>query len=183
MDERIFFSVEYEEKPENRESIKKMRDAIGSETRKAILRKIVREPTTATTLADDLELSKPGVGKHLEILKQANLIRETQVAEKKYKNEKYYEATFPFLTLEDHKKIRAVIERITEAIEPTIKSFKEDLEKAFEETTMAQKGGKLADLSSEIRLELGMKVGGLLEFEGWPLKDRPWFVKASEKYK
>ena len=102
-------------------------------------------------------------------------------AERKYKNEKYYEATFPFLTLEDRQKIEAVIDKIAQAIRPTIKSFKGDLEKVFKETSMAQKGGQLDDLSSLIRVGLGLRVGNLLEFGGWPLKNRPWFVIANEE--
>lgn len=48
--------------------------ALASETRIAILRALSQKPHTLTDLANHLQISKPGVMKHLDLLQEAGLV-------------------------------------------------------------------------------------------------------------
>jgi DNA-binding transcriptional ArsR family regulator len=48
--------------------------ALASETRIAILRGLSQKPMTLTDLANHLQISKPGVMKHLDLLQEAGLV-------------------------------------------------------------------------------------------------------------
>jgi DNA-binding transcriptional ArsR family regulator len=48
--------------------------ALASETRIAILRALSQKPMTLTDLANHLQISKPGVMKHLDLLQEAGLV-------------------------------------------------------------------------------------------------------------
>lgn len=50
-------------------------DALGSETRRAILRVLESGPRTVGQIAGELPVSRPAVSKHLRMLEEAQLVR------------------------------------------------------------------------------------------------------------
>lgn len=52
--------------------------AVADPTRRAILDRLRAGPAPVNALADDFRSSRPAVSKHLRVLRQANLVTETQ---------------------------------------------------------------------------------------------------------
>lgn len=50
-------------------------DALGSDTRRQILRIVARGPRTVGEIASELPVSRPAVSKHLRLLEDATLVR------------------------------------------------------------------------------------------------------------
>lgn len=51
-------------------------DALGDPTRRAILDRLLRSPTSVGALADEFPISRPAISQHLRILKDARLVTD-----------------------------------------------------------------------------------------------------------
>jgi len=73
---------------------------LSDETRLAITVLLcLKGPLTAKQIADELELAQSTVLDHINKLKEAMVIKEVEVSEKKYKREKYYDIDIvPYFT-------------------------------------------------------------------------------------
>jgi len=49
-------------------------DALGDQTRRAILNRLLDGPVSVGELAEDFPVSRPAISQHLRILKEANLV-------------------------------------------------------------------------------------------------------------
>jgi len=54
----------------------KQLNALGDETRRAILSRLLDGPMAVGKLADDFPISRPAISQHLRILKEANLVTD-----------------------------------------------------------------------------------------------------------
>jgi DNA-binding transcriptional ArsR family regulator len=54
-------------------------DAVGDGTRRAILERLLDQPSAVGELAAGLPVSRPAVSQHLRVLKQAHLVTDRQV--------------------------------------------------------------------------------------------------------
>ncbi len=53
--------------------------ALGDPTRRAVFERVAARPSAVGVLARGLPVSRPAVSQHLRVLKEAGLVRETQV--------------------------------------------------------------------------------------------------------
>jgi len=51
-------------------------DALGDATRRAIVQRLLREPTTVGRLAGEFPVSRPAISQHLRVLKEARLVTD-----------------------------------------------------------------------------------------------------------
>jgi DNA-binding transcriptional ArsR family regulator len=59
-------------------------DALGDETRRALLERLRRGPLAVGELARGLPVSRPAVSQHLRVLKEARLVRAETVGTRNY---------------------------------------------------------------------------------------------------
>jgi DNA-binding transcriptional ArsR family regulator len=58
-------------------------DAVGDRTRRAILGRLVGGPLSVAELADGMAVGRPAVSQHLKVLKQAGLVTDRQVGNRR----------------------------------------------------------------------------------------------------
>jgi DNA-binding transcriptional ArsR family regulator len=58
-------------------------DALGDATRRAILARLLKGPTPVGEIARDFPMSRPAISQHLHILKQANLVIDRPVGNRR----------------------------------------------------------------------------------------------------
>lgn len=51
-------------------------DALGDATRRAIVERLLRGPTSVGRLADEFPVSRPAISQHLRVLKEARLVTD-----------------------------------------------------------------------------------------------------------
>lgn len=59
-------------------------DALGDETRRALLLRLRKGPLAVSELAEGAQVSRPAVSQHLRILKKANLVRDRAQGRNRY---------------------------------------------------------------------------------------------------
>lgn len=121
-------------------------------TKERVLNAVARRPKTIAHLATELGLSQPTVHAHVNDLLKSELLRASEVREKRHPAENYYEPGFPVIKQAD----RQVFEPICNAL-----------------------AGQLADLFEARRAQFEAALGKTgLPAEGWELPDVAQYLFA-----
>jgi|YelNatPaOPRAMG01_1025707.scaffolds.fasta_scaffold01351_6 DNA-binding transcriptional ArsR family regulator len=93
---------------------------LSDETRLAITVLLcLKGPLTAKQMADELGLSPSTVLDHINKLKEAMVIKEVEVPEKKYKREKYYDVDIVPYFIDEREEIRKKISKYADILKQT----------------------------------------------------------------
>lgn len=116
-------------------------------TKEKLLNAVAREPKTVAQLAADLRLSQPTVHSHVTELMASELLCESEVAEKRYATERYYEPNFPVVRADERAEFEAVCDAIAQRIAELFEENMPQLKRAFERTELAARGARFEDVS------------------------------------
>ncbi len=121
---------------------------ISSETKEIILNKTYRSPKTVTQLAREIGLSQPAIHKHVKELVHNDMLRTVSVSDdvKSYRVEQYYEPNFPVVFLEDLAQFEPSCRTTAERIAEIFWEQKKALEKAFDSTSLEDRGYEIGDI-------------------------------------
>lgn len=115
-------------------------------TKEEILNLIAREPRTISQLAEELSLSPPSVHTHISEMMKSELLRESVEWEKKHPTERYYEPNFPIVKAPERARFESVCREMANEMAELFERRKEEFERVFNETSLGERGWKLADL-------------------------------------
>lgn len=115
-------------------------EAVGSDTAREILRRLLAEPLTASELATELDMTVETVSYHLEALEERELISEcdTVYSEKGREMTVYAIATDPTVVIfgssDDEAQLRAAVSQLASALGPVavLIALKQSLSDVFE---------------------------------------------------
>lgn len=117
---------------------------LADETRLAITVLLcLKGPLTAKQIADELELSSSTILDHLRKLKDALLIKEVDVPEKKYKQERYYDIDLVPYFMDEREEMARRIDKYLDILkQTTITVFEKCLDELadYKNTLMAKHG-------------------------------------------
>jgi DNA-binding transcriptional ArsR family regulator len=116
-------------------------------TKEKLLNAVAREPKTVAQLAADLRLSQPTVHSHVMELVASELLCESEVSEKRYATERYYEPNFPVVRAEERAEFEAVCDAIAQHFAGVFEKSLPQLKRAFERTQLAARGSTFEDVS------------------------------------
>ena len=135
-------------------------------TKEEILNLVAREPKTISQLADALKLSAPSVHTHINDMIKSELLRESVEWEKKYPAERYYEPNFPVFAAKDCAEFLEVCEEMAEKLAALFERKEPHLKRAFNRTTLPQRGWDLTDVTQCIFANVQRAARTLLEERG-----------------
>lgn len=125
----------------------------------------LKGPMTTKQIAEELELAPSTVLDHLKKLKEALLIKEVEVAEKKYKRERYYDVDFVPYFIDELEKIveksRKFIDILAQTAIVVFEKCLDELAEFYENTLMAKHGFTLED--SEVRHFIWVSIWNALD--------------------
>ncbi|RLF01847.1 MAG: hypothetical protein DRJ59_05120, partial [Thermoprotei archaeon] len=79
----------------------------------------LKGPLTAKQIAEELEFSPSTILDHLKKMREAMVIKEVEVPEKKYKRERYYDVDFVPYFLDERKEIGRRISKYVDILKQT----------------------------------------------------------------
>ena len=135
-------------------------------TKEVILNLVAREPKTISQLAESLNLSAPSVHAHINDMMKSELLRESVEWEKKYPAERYYEPNFPVFKGEECSEFRSLCEEMAEQIAELFEKRRRKLERAFDNTGLAEHGWDFSDITQCLYANMQRKARTLLEQRG-----------------
>ena len=135
-------------------------------TKEQILTLLAREPKTISQLAGALNLSAPSVHTHINDMLQSELVRESEEFEKKHPTERYYEPNFPVFKAEECGEFRGLCEEMAEQLATLFERRRAKIERAFANTTLADHGWELSDITHCLYANMYRGARALLEKRG-----------------
>ena len=116
-------------------------------TKEEILNLVALEPKTISQLAEALQLSPPSVHTHINDMMKSELLRESEVWEKKHPTERYYEPNFPVFKADECHEFRALCEEMAQQVVALFESNRTNMQRAFEKTELKNKGWEFSDVT------------------------------------
>jgi DNA-binding transcriptional ArsR family regulator len=135
-------------------------------TKEEILNLVAREPRTISQLAEALGLSAPSVYAHVSDMLKSELLREAVEWEKTHPAERYYEPNFPVIKEEEAEELCRLCDDLAEKVAALFRRRRRQLEKAFGETPLAERGWDFAEVAQFIFASAQRRARGLLEQDG-----------------
>ena len=135
-------------------------------TKEEILNLVAREPRTISQLAEALGLSAPSVYAHVSDMLKSELLREAVEREKAHPAERYYEPNFPVIKEEEAEELCRLCDDLAEKVAALFRRRRRQLEKAFGETPLAERGWDFAEVAQFIFASAQRRARGLLERDG-----------------
>ena len=135
-------------------------------TKEQILTLLADEPKTLSQLAQALNLSAPSVHTHLNDMLKSELLRESEEFEKKHPSERYYEPNFPIFKAEECAEFRTLCEEMAEQLATLFERRRAKIERAFKNTSLADHGWKLSDVTHCLYANMYRGARTLLEERG-----------------
>lgn len=135
-------------------------------TKEEILNLIAQEPKTISQVADALELSAPSVYTHVRDMLTSELLREATAREKTHPAERYYEPNFPVIRQEEADDLCGLCEDLAVKVATLFKRHQRQLEKAFRQTPLADRGWEFADVAQYVYASVQRGARERLEQDG-----------------
>lgn len=135
-------------------------------TKEEILNLVSREPKTIAQLAKELGLTQPSIHTHISEMMASELLRESVEWEKKYPTERYYEPNFPVVKADEQREFEALCQEMAERVADLFEKRRKQLERAFDRTTLAERGWKFSDLTHYLYAHVQRGARELLEERG-----------------
>jgi DNA-binding transcriptional ArsR family regulator len=135
-------------------------------TKEEVLNLVAREPRTISQLAEALGLSAPSVYAHVSDMLKSELLREAVEWEKTHPAERYYEPNFPVIKEEEAEELCLLCDELAEKVAALFRRRRRQLEKAFGETPLAERGWDFAEVAQFIFASAQRRARGLLERDG-----------------
>lgn len=135
-------------------------------TKEEILNLVAREPRTISQLAGALGLSAPSVHTHVSDMLKSELLREAAEWEKTHPAERYYEPNFPVIKEEDAAQLCYLCDDLAVKVANLFRKHRGQLERAFQETPLAQRGGDFTEVAQYIFASVQRGARELLEKDG-----------------
>jgi DNA-binding transcriptional ArsR family regulator len=135
-------------------------------TKEEILNLIAQEPKTISQVADALGLSAPSVYTHVRDMLTSELLREATDWEKTHPAERYYEPNFPVIRQEEADDLCGLCEDLAVKIATLFKRHQRQLEKAFRQTPLADRGWDFPDVAQYVYASVQRGARERLEQDG-----------------
>jgi DNA-binding transcriptional ArsR family regulator len=135
-------------------------------TKEEILNLVAREPQTISQVADALGLSAPSVYAHVRDMLKSELLREAVEWEKTHPAERYYEPNFPVIKEEESEELCRLCDELAERVAALFKKHRRQLEKAFRETPLAERGWDFAEAAQYVFASVQRGARERLEQDG-----------------
>jgi len=135
-------------------------------TKEEILNLVAREPRTISQLAETLGLSAPSVYAHVSDMLKSELLREAVEWEKTHPAERYYEPNFPVIKEQEAEELCRLCDDLAGKVAALFKKHRRQLEKAFGETPLAERGWDFAEVAQFVFAGAQRRARGLLEQDG-----------------
>jgi DNA-binding transcriptional ArsR family regulator len=135
-------------------------------TKEEILNLVAQEPKTISQLADALGLSPPSVYTHVRDLLRSELLREPGEWEKTHPAEHYYEPNFPVIKEDEAAELCGLCDDLAQRLATLFKRHRRQLEKAFRETPLADRGWNFAQVAQYVYASVQRGARELLEQDG-----------------
>ncbi len=135
-------------------------------TKEEILNLVAREPRTISQVAEALGLSAPSVHTHVSEMLKSELLREAVEWEKTHPAERYYEPNFPVIREEEAEELCRLCDELAGKVAALFRRHRRQLEKAFGETPLAERGWDFAEVAQFIFASAQRRARGLLEHDG-----------------
>lgn len=142
---------------------------ISSETKEIILNKTYRKPKTVTQLAKEIGLSQPAIHKHVKELLASDMMKAAKISEtdKTYRVEQYFEPNFPVMLKEDQAELETACKNAASSIAEIYWKKREELETAFNKTTLAERGHEFTDILDYLYSKIRRIARDELEVQGF----------------
>jgi DNA-binding transcriptional ArsR family regulator len=131
-----------------------------------ILNLVAREPMTISQVAEALGLSAPSVYTHISEMLQSELLREAAEWEKTHPSERYYEPNFPVIREEEAAELCDLCDDLAARVAALFKKHRRQLEKAFRETLLADRGWDFAEVAQYVFASVQRGAREMLEQDG-----------------
>ena len=135
-------------------------------TKEEILNLVAREPRTISQLAGALSLSAPSVHTHVSDMLKSELLREAVEWEKTHPAERYYEPNFPVIKAEEAAELCELCDDLAAKVASLFKKHRRQLEKAFRETPLAERGWDFAEVAQYVYASVQRGARERLEQDG-----------------
>lgn len=135
-------------------------------TKEEILNLVAREPKTISQLAEALKLSPPSVHTHINDMMKSELLRESEVWEKKHPTERYYEPNFPVFKADECEEFRALCEEMAQRVVALFEGERSKMERAFKKTKLEDEGWEFSDITQCLFTNVQRGARTLLEQRG-----------------
>jgi len=135
-------------------------------TKEEILNLVSKEPQTISQLAKELDLKPASVHTHINQMMTSELLRESEEWEKRHPSERYYEPNFPVVKADECAEFDALCQEMAERVADIFEKRLPQLERAFNKTTIAERGWELLDLSQYLYACVQRGARELLEGRG-----------------
>jgi len=135
-------------------------------TKEEILNLVSREPKTISQLAEALNLSAPSVHTHVNEMTKSELLRESEVWEKKYPIERYYEPNFPVFKAGECEEFQELCEAMAHQVATVFERNRAKMERAFGRTELASHGWKFSDITQCLFANMQRSARSILEQRG-----------------
>ena len=135
-------------------------------TKEQIINLVAKEPKTISQLAEALSLSPPSVYTHINDLMKSELLRESEEWEKQYPTERYYEPNFPVFKAEECAEFKALCQEMSKEVGALFERKRPKIERAFRQTSLAERGWELSDITQCLYANMQRGARALLEQSG-----------------
>ena len=146
---------------------------LAGRTKEEIINLIAESPKTISQLAKVLDLSPPSVFKHVNELLESELIRDSVEREKSHPKERYYEPNFPVVSADECADVVGLCDEVSDEIVSLFEGCLPRFEKAFEHSTLAERGWSLKDVSQCLFAHIQRRARQTLEEKGSLLSAQP----------
>ncbi|MCI0488987.1 MAG: winged helix-turn-helix domain-containing protein [Blastocatellia bacterium] len=156
-------------------------------TKEEILKIVAQEPRTVAQIAKAMDLSQPSIHTHVREMIESELLRESSEMEKQYPSERYYEPNFPVVKADEVAEFEAICREASELVAGLFEKNSKRLEKAFDKTSLAERGWTFEDLGQFLFARIQRGARHLLEERGvFPSRQKhkngvDWVFWAEEK--
>lgn len=116
-------------------------------TKEEILNLVAQEPKTISQVAEALGLSPPSVYTHVRDMLKSELLRSATESEKAHPAERYYEPNFPVIKADEAAELCGLCDELAGKVAALFKRHHRQLEKAFHETPLADRGWDFAQVA------------------------------------
>ena len=116
-------------------------------TKEEILNLVAQEPKTISQVAEALGLSPPSVYTHVRDMLKSELLRGATESEKAHPAERYYEPNFPVIKADEAAELCGLCDELAGKVAALFKRHQRQLEKAFHETPLADRGWDFAQVA------------------------------------
>jgi DNA-binding transcriptional ArsR family regulator len=135
-------------------------------TKEEILNLVAKEPKTISQVADALGLSTPSIHTHVREMLTSELLREAGQWQKTHPAERYYELNFPVIKEDEDSALCGFCDDLSVKVAALFKRHGRELEKAFLETSLSDRGWEIADLAQYVYACVQRGARALLEQDG-----------------